>query len=61
MSLEVSVTMFPYQFSNIGIIPGAIMLILGAFVNLKMQAILFKAISHYKVDNYMNLVEKSLG
>lgn len=36
MSLEISVMMFPYQVKNIGIIPGAIMLVLGALVNLKM-------------------------
>ncbi len=36
MSLEVSVSMFPYQVSHIGLIPGGLMLILGALANLTM-------------------------
>lgn len=61
MSLEVSVTMFPYQVGNIGLLPGAMMLILGAIVNYQMQSILFSAIDYYKVTNFIDLIEKSLG
>lgn len=61
MSLEVSVSMFPYQVSQIGLVPGALMLILGAILNLKMQEILFEAIEYYQATNYLDLLGKTLG
>lgn len=53
--------MFPYQVSQIGLVPGALMLILGAILNLKMQEILFEAIEYYQATNYLDLLGKTLG